>query len=121
MATCGWGHAHARLDASSRGSDPGPVPRDGAAPPPGVLGDIPADSPAPGDERMAQPDHLSLGRCASMRDDLMARHGARGPVTNAKDPAYRQMWQRPAIRSETICRVGGKSDATCAVATERVP
>ena len=29
-------------------------------------------------------------------------HGARGPVTDASDPAYRQMWQRPEIVQEMI-------------------
>jgi len=29
-------------------------------------------------------------------------HGGRGPVTDASDPAYRQMWQRPEIVQEMI-------------------
>ena len=29
-------------------------------------------------------------------------HGARGPVTDASDPAYRQMWQRPEIVQDMI-------------------
>lgn len=29
-------------------------------------------------------------------------HGARGPVTDASDPAYRQMWQRPDIVQDMI-------------------
>lgn len=29
-------------------------------------------------------------------------HGARGPVTDATDPAYRQMWQRPEIVQEMV-------------------
>jgi hypothetical protein len=73
------------------------------------------------DERMAQPDHTSPGRCASLRGDTGARHGARGPVADVDDPAYRAMWQRPEIRPKTSCRVGVKADTTCAVATERAP
>jgi dienelactone hydrolase len=29
-------------------------------------------------------------------------HGARGPVTDANDPAYRQMWQRPEVVQDMI-------------------
>jgi dienelactone hydrolase len=29
-------------------------------------------------------------------------HGARGPVTDATDPAYRQMWQRPDVVQDMI-------------------
>jgi hypothetical protein len=40
------------------------------------------------------------GWCAAAIDGPV--HGGRGPVTDANDPAYRQMWQRPEIVQEMI-------------------
>jgi len=43
---------------------------------------------------------VDYGWCAAAIDGPV--HGARGPVTDASDPAYRQMWQRPEIVQEMI-------------------
>ena len=40
------------------------------------------------------------GWCAAAIDGPV--HGERGPVTDATDPAYRQMWQRPEIVQDMI-------------------
>jgi dienelactone hydrolase len=40
------------------------------------------------------------GWCAAAIDGPV--HGERGPVTDASDPAYRQMWQRPEIVQDMI-------------------
>jgi dienelactone hydrolase len=40
------------------------------------------------------------GWCAAAIDGPV--HGARGPVTDANDPVYRQMWQRPEVVQDMI-------------------
>jgi dienelactone hydrolase len=40
------------------------------------------------------------GWCAAAIDGPV--HGERGPVTDANDPAYRQMWQRPEVVQDMI-------------------
>lgn len=47
--------------------------------------------------RMLSADY---GWCAAAIDG--PAHGERGPVTDANDPAYRQMWQRPEIVQDMI-------------------
>lgn len=43
---------------------------------------------------------IDYGWCAAAIDGPV--HGERGPVTDASDPAYRQMWQRPDIVQSMI-------------------
>jgi dienelactone hydrolase len=65
---------------------------------------------------------LMLGRMFSIDDGWCAAaidgpvHGARGPVTDASDPAYRQMWQRPDIVQSMIDDWKATLDALSALA-----
>ena len=54
-------------------------------------------------DRMLLLGHMfaaEYGWCAAAIDG--PQHGDRGPVTDASDPAYRQMWQRPDIVQSMI-------------------
>ena len=54
-------------------------------------------------ERMVMLGRLfagDYGCCAAAIDGPV--HGERGPVTDASDPAYRQMWQRPEVVQDMI-------------------
>ena len=65
---------------------------------------------------------LLLGRMFSVDYDWCAAaidgpvHGARGPVTDASDPAYRQMWQRPDTMQGMIDDWKATLDALSALA-----
>src|SRR5918992_4643999 len=54
------------------------------------------------------------GWCAAAIDGPV--HGERGPVTDASDPAYRQMWQRPEIVQDMIDDWKATLDALSALA-----